>query len=83
MNPEVNMYTSIIKENLTYGQAMDECIHNGKKVTRAIWGGYWMMKKVKCFSNPFLVAELKNNGGQFPATPYLADMTATDWMIVE
>ncbi|PEA25943.1 hypothetical protein CN984_12180 [Bacillus cereus] len=65
-------------------------IHEGKKVTRAIWDGYWCMQTIVGLENKelpqwhddLLVAVLKG-GGYAIATPYQADMHATDWMIVE
>ncbi|WP_257129967.1 DUF2829 domain-containing protein [Bacillus cereus] len=83
-------YSKVIETGLTYGKAVDMAIHEGKKVTRAIWDGYWCMQTIVGLENKelpqwhddLLVAVLKG-GGYAIATPYQADMHATDWMIVE
>lgn len=83
-------YSKVIETGLTYGKAVDMAIHEGKKATRAIWDGYWctqtiaglQSEQVPQWQGEFLVAVLKG-GGYAIATPYQADMHATDWMIVE
>ncbi|MGR5954205.1 Thoeris anti-defense Tad2 family protein [Bacillus paranthracis] len=83
-------YSKVILSGLTYGRAVDMAIHEGKKVTRAIWDGYWCKQAVAGLQNEtlpqwqgeFLVAVLKS-GGYAIATPYQEDMHATDWMVVE
>lgn len=89
---EVNTkrYSNVIMSGLTYGRAVDMAIHEGKKVTRAIWDGYWCKQAIAGLQNEqlpqwhgeFLVAVLKS-GGYAIATPYQEDMHATDWMVVE
>lgn len=80
---------------MNFGQAL-EALKAGKKVKRAIWGGYWFIKKtipveiipgdsmdsVGCM-NVLIVAKLKDNAGYAPATPYQADILAEDWEIVK
>ncbi|PGA05648.1 Thoeris anti-defense Tad2 family protein [Bacillus mycoides] len=83
-------YSKVVETGLTYGKAVDMAIHEGKKVTRAIWDGYWCKQDIMglqsenlpMWQGEFLVAVLKG-GGYAIATPYQADMHATDWMIVE
>ncbi|KMP65268.1 hypothetical protein TU57_10785 [Bacillus cereus] len=83
-------YSKVILSGLTYGRAVDMAIHEGKKVTRAIWDGYWcnqdimglQSESLPMWQGEFLVAVLKS-GGYAIATPYQEDMHATDWMVVE
>ncbi|MFJ8247261.1 MW1434 family type I TA system toxin [Peribacillus asahii] len=81
-------YSRTIEKGLTYGQAMDKLMIHGKKVTRAVWGGYWEVQHVGNISGSpswmgkFIVAVLKD-GGYAMASPYQEDMFATDWMVVE
>lgn len=77
------MYTNIIEENLTFGAAVEKCTKEGKKVTRAIWKGYWVTIESNGFSQPVITAVKKNNEGIVPAQPYQEDMLASDWMVVE
>jgi hypothetical protein len=35
-------------ENLTFGQALD-ALKQGKKISRATWGGYWIMCSAQLF----------------------------------
>jgi Protein of unknown function (DUF2829) len=72
-------YEEIIREGLTFGDAIN-ALHNGHKVTRAVWGGYWVIEDNEEFGE-IIVAYLKD-GGKSVATPYNADMLALDWMIV-
>lgn len=77
---------------MNFSEAL-EAIKQGKKVKRAIWGGYWFLSTTgKVFVrdenellpfNPMIVACLKDNGGYVPATPYQADLLAEDWEIVK
>jgi hypothetical protein len=88
------MFTNVVEKNLTYGQAIDKLIHENKKVTRSIWKGYWV-KTYTTFNRDgvqrddfdsdsiIIMAVLKNDEGFAPATPYLSDQFATDWMVVE
>lgn len=86
------MYKQRVEMGLTYGQAMDRCIHKGKKVARASWEGYWFVPTTMIegrdndgdfIMNKMVVACLKDNAGFVPATPYQDDMFAQDWMVVE
>lgn len=81
----------IIKENVTYGEAID-WILSGNKAKRANWGGYWFIPEIPValaengithFFNPFIVACLKDNGGYAPATPYAEDTVAVDWVLLK
>jgi hypothetical protein len=69
-------------------------LKEGRKVKRHNWGGYWFIPKfyVRVYSevtdrysyaNKMIMAKLKNNGGLAPATPYMADMLAEDWELVQ
>ncbi|WP_078410530.1 Thoeris anti-defense Tad2 family protein [Priestia abyssalis] len=90
------MFTTVVEESLTYGQAIDKCIHEGKKISRSIWGGYWFYEENPSFAKPkedgyvrawemkgVIVAVSKSMDGLIPATPFLEDMLATDWRVVE
>lgn len=72
-------YNRVIEEGLGFDKAM-EALLDGKKVTRAIWQGYWEIRDTE-FGN-LIVAELKS-GGKAVATPYQEDLLAFDWQIVE
>jgi hypothetical protein len=80
---EVKMYQHVLEEGLSYGQAMDRAIIDRKKVTRAIWGGYWELQDLPGITTPTLVATLKDNGGTTTATAYAEDKVAMDWMVVK
>lgn len=65
-------------------------LEQGQKVKRKDWGGYWFISSAepyleaeKVHMNPMIVACLKDNGGYAPATPYQADLLATDWEVVK
>lgn len=88
-------YSKVIESNLTFGQAIDKAIKEGKKVSRSIWGGYWYIETIsyngdkeqgdyyeKNHKHKVLMAKLKD-GGFAIATPYQEDMFAQDWMVVE
>lgn len=80
---KVTMYNQVLETGLTYGQAMDAVIHEGKKVSREVWRGYWELRSFPGITNPVLIAVLKDNGGTTTATPYTEDILAKDWMVVE
>jgi Protein of unknown function (DUF2829) len=73
-------YTKIKQEGLSFGRAMD-ALHAGKKVTRSIWKGYWVIEDNEEFGE-IIVAYLAD-GGKAVAIPYNADLLALDWMEVE
>lgn len=77
------MFDKVIEKNLTYGQATDKAIHEGKKVTRKIWKGYWELRMLEGITIPTLVAVLRGNAGVTIATAYAEDKMAKDWMVVE
>lgn len=77
-----NMYTTVVEDNLSFGDAMN-ALRTGKKVTRSIWGGYWQIINPFTQGEDWIVAVLKDNKGLAPAQPYQSDMLANDWMIVE
>jgi hypothetical protein len=78
---------------MNFGEAL-QALKEGKKVTRAIWGGYWELQvdvqldhyKKEQFQKmnipKFIVAVLKD-GGVAPAQPYQSDLLAEDWQIVD
>ncbi|MGE7305778.1 Thoeris anti-defense Tad2 family protein [Priestia megaterium] len=87
------MYKEVVEEGLTYGQAVDKCIHEGLMISREPWEGYWkvpakplqLCQKDDFFSmdmNPMIVACLRDEGGFVSAVPYPEDMFATDWQVV-
>jgi len=73
-------YTKLVKRGLTFGDAIN-ALHEGKKVTRAIWQGYWVIEDNEEFGE-IIVAYLRD-GGKAVASPYNEDMLAIDWMVVE
>lgn len=81
-------YKRVVETGLSYGQAMEKLLKEGKKVSRAVWDGYWVVQTIgnlngsPSWSGQFIVACLKN-GSQAIASPYQEDMFATDWMVVE
>jgi hypothetical protein len=88
---EKKMYSTEIELGLTYGQAMDLCIHKRKKIARPHWGGYWFVPTTGIegrdndgdfIMEKMIVASLRN-GTFAPATPYAEDYFANDWMVVE
>lgn len=82
-NIVANMFKEVIKNNISYGQAMHEAIVEGQQVARAHWGGYWTNDtSMKTYTQPVLVAVLRDNLGVVPAVPYNEDIQATDWMVV-
>ncbi|MGN4667996.1 Thoeris anti-defense Tad2 family protein [Bacillus cereus group sp. MYBK234-1] len=78
----MNMYSKVIKGNLSFGDALNE-LRAGKKVKRSIWGGYWRILNPFVQGEDWIIAFLKDNKGYAPAQPYQADMLANDWMVVE
>lgn len=73
-------YTNIVQGNLSFGDAIN-ALHEGRKVTRSVWRGYWVIEDNEEFGE-IIVAYLAD-GGKAVATPYNADMLALDWMEVE
>jgi hypothetical protein len=76
--------------DMSFSEAL-ECMKRGMKVKRKHWGGYWFIPKRVLVSdngfahevNPTIMACLKNAGGYIQATPYMEDLLAEDWEIVE
>lgn len=73
-------YSKVMQGNLTFGDAIN-LLHRGRKVTRSIWKGYWVIEDNEEFGE-IIVAYLAD-GSKAMATPYNADMLAIDWMVVE
>lgn len=86
--PLAKRYSRVVEAGLSYGKAMDALLKEGRKVTRKVWDGYWVVQTIgnlngsPSWTGQFIVAYLKN-GGTAIATPYQEDMFANDWMIVE
>lgn len=76
---ENKRYNRVVDEGLSFGLAFEELL-NGKKISRAVWDGYWELRETEFGMT--VVAELKD-GGKAPAQPYQSDMLAFDWQIVE
>lgn len=81
------MFNTVLKEGLSFGEAMHEAIVNDEFVARAHWGGFWYNEHptqpdVDLFTQPVLVAVLKDGMNIVPATPYNEDIQSRDWMIV-
>lgn len=69
---------------MDFGDAI-KAIKNGHRVKRKDWGGFWYLPKNepqvnKQPMNKMIVAVLKDEGGYAPASPYMADMLADDWV---
>jgi gamma-glutamylcyclotransferase (GGCT)/AIG2-like uncharacterized protein YtfP len=92
---EDKQYSKVVKTDMSYGEAMFALINQGKKVTRKVWDGYWLMDTIhynggepqkgltsKNHAHKVIMAKLKT-GGFAVASPYQEDMLANDWMIVE
>jgi hypothetical protein len=73
-------YNKVVLRGITFGDAIN-ALHEGKKVTRSIWKGYWVIEDNEEFGE-IIVAHLAY-GGKAVASPYNEDMLALDWMIVE
>lgn len=81
-------------DNLSFGEAMI-ALEAGKKVTRAIWDGYWVKARgaatwgtetretTETAGLDLVVAVLANRTGTAPAQPYQSDWAAKDWRIVQ
>lgn len=72
-------FDKVIEEGLGFDEAM-RALLDRKKVSRAIWDGYWEIRETEF--GMLIVAELKT-GFSAPAQPYMSDMLAFDWRIVE
>lgn len=69
---------------MDFGDAI-KAIKNGHRVKREDWGGFWYLPKNEPQvnnqpMNKMIVAVLKNEDGYAPASPYMADMLADDWV---
>ena len=69
---------------MDFGDAI-KAIKNGHRVKREGWGEFWYLPKNEPQvnnqpMNKMIVAVLKNEGGYAPASPYMADMLADDWV---
>ena len=69
---------------MDFGDAI-KAIKNGHRVKREDWGGFWYLPNDEPQvnnqpMNKMIVAVLKNEGGYAPASPYMADMLADDWV---
>jgi len=73
-------YTKILSGTMSFGDAINALLE-GKKVTREVWLGYWVIEDHEDFGE-IIVAYLRD-GGKAVATPYNADMLALDWIVVE
>lgn len=69
---------------MDFGDAI-KAIKNGHRVKREDWGGFWYLPNDEPQindqpMNKMIVAVLKDDGGYAPASPYMADMLADDWI---
>lgn len=69
---------------MDFGDAI-KAIKNGHCVKREDWGGFWYLPNDEPQvndqpMNKMIVAVLKDEGGYAPASPYMADMLADDWI---
>ena len=72
-------YEKVVSEGLGFDKAMEALLDN-KKVSRAIWEGYWEIRETEF--GMLIVAELKS-GHTAIASPYQEDLLSFDWRIVE
>lgn len=82
------MYDTVVREGLSFGEAMHEAVVNENYVSRPHWGGYWynevnIQPETYFFTTPILVAVLKDGKSLVPATPYNEDIQARDWIVVD
>jgi hypothetical protein len=73
-------FKNVVKDNMSFGDAVN-ALHEGRKVSRSIWEGYWVIEDREEFGE-VIVAYLKD-GGKAVAQPYNQDMLALDWRVVE
>jgi hypothetical protein len=74
---------------MTFSAALT-LLKEGRRVKRAIWEGYWFIPQVTVYvcdvteepMSQMIVAACKD-GSYAPATPYQADLLATDWEEVQ
>ena len=69
---------------MDFGDAI-KAIKNGHRVKREDWGGFWYLPDNEPQvndqpMNKMIVAVLKDESGYAPASPYMADMLADDWV---
>lgn len=83
---------------MNFSEALEK-LKEGKRIKRAIWGGYWFLSDpgdkvegdVKLSEGQrevfrfktLIVAKLKDSDEYVPAMPYQADLLAEDWEVVE
>jgi len=72
---------------MDFGDAI-KAIKNGHRVKREDWGGFWYLPNDEPQvndqpMNKMIVAVLKDEGGYAPASPYMADMLADDWVDID
>ena len=72
---------------MDFGDAI-KAIRNGHRVKREDWGGFWSLPNDEPQvnnkpMNKMIVAVLKDGGGCAPASPYMADMLADDWVDID
>lgn len=81
---------------MNFGEAL-AALKEGKKVTRSVWGGYWVLIENVALEfdsqndGPYpaygmkqlILAVLRDDQGVAPAQPYQEDLLAIDWSIVE
>lgn len=70
----------VLAENCTYGFAFD-CMLQGRRITRAAWGGWWQIDKVNEIGE-VIVAYIKDGKTKAPAQPYQSDQLAHDWVVL-
>jgi hypothetical protein len=81
---EEKLYTDqeILRENLSFGSAMDYMVLMNHRITRSNWGGYWKLETIKGLTNQVIVAYLKDGKTKAPAMPYQEDMLAHNWIVL-
>ena len=71
----------VLIKNCSFGFAMD-CMIQGRRITRAGWGGYWKMGNIVSITGNVIIAYLKDGTTKSIASPYQEDMLACDWIVL-
>lgn len=82
---------------MNFGEALT-ALKEGKKVSRSVWGGYWILHDdarlsghtgtqwgtdISPYFQRIIIAVLRDNKGFAPAQPYQEDILAEDWQVIE
>ena len=71
----------ILARGCSFGFAID-CMKQGRRITREVWGGWWQVETISTITKPVIVAYLKDGKTKSVATPYQEDILAKDWIVL-